>query len=82
MFVALIKVDYLRNRQKYTNILQEIAIQIPTGKIPPFKTAGVSELNKGGNNNHNASACPVEEVHFLMVRSTPDPIRTSSGGVQ
>ena len=41
MFVASIKVDYRRNRQKYTKILQEIATQIPTGKTPPFTTAGV-----------------------------------------
>ena len=38
MFVVSIKVDYRRNRQKYTNILQEIATQIPNGKTPPFTT--------------------------------------------
>ena len=41
MFVASIKVNYRRNRQKYTNIVQEITTQIPTGKTPPFATAGV-----------------------------------------
>ena len=41
MFMASIKVDYRRDRQKYTNIFQEIATHIPTGKTPPFKTAGV-----------------------------------------
>ena len=42
MFVVSIKVDYRRNGQKYTDILQEIATQIQTGKTPPFTTAGVS----------------------------------------
>ena len=42
MFVASIKVDYRSNRQKYTEILREIATQIPTGKTPPITTAGVS----------------------------------------
>ena len=41
MFVASIKVDYCCNRQKYTNILKEIAIQISTGKNTSFITAGV-----------------------------------------
>ena len=64
MFVASIKVDYFRNRQKYTEILQEIATQIPTDKIPPFTTAGVLELNLGGKNNRNTSSCPAEGAHF------------------
>ena len=41
MFVASIKVDYRRNCQKYTKLLQEISTQIPTGKTPPFTTSGV-----------------------------------------
>ena len=41
MFVDSIKVDYHRNHQKYINILREIATHIPTGKTPPFTTAGV-----------------------------------------
>ena len=60
MFVASIKVDYCCNRQKYTDILQEIATQIPNGKIPLFTTARVSELETGESNNQNASACPEE----------------------
>ena len=59
MFVASIKVDYCHNCQKYTNILQEIYIQIPTEKTPLLTTAGVSELKTGGNNNRNTSVCPV-----------------------
>ena len=59
MFVASIKVDYCHNRQKYTNILQEIYIQIPTEKTPLLTTAGVSELKTGGSNNRNTSVCPV-----------------------
>ena len=65
MFVASIKVDYHRNHQKYTEILQEIATQIPTGKTPPFTTAGVLEFKMGGNNNRNTSACPAEGTHLL-----------------
>ena len=53
MFVASIKVDYRRNRQKYTNIVQEITTQIPTGKTLPFTTPGVLDLKTGGNNNRN-----------------------------
>ena len=56
--VASIKVDYCCNRQKHTNILQEIDTQIQTGKIPPFTTAGVLEFNKGVKNKRNTSACP------------------------
>ena len=41
MFLASIKVDYRRNCQKYTKILQESATHIPTGKTPLFTTAGV-----------------------------------------
>ena len=41
MFVASIKVNYRRNCQKYTKILQESATHIPTGKTPLFTTAGV-----------------------------------------
>ena len=41
IFVASIKVDYRRNSQKYAVILQEIATNIPNGKTPLFKTAGV-----------------------------------------
>ena len=63
-FVASIKVDYCRNRQKYTDILQEITTQIPTGKTPPFATAGVSELKTGGKHNRNTSACLAEVAHL------------------
>ena len=41
MCVASIKVNYRRNRQKYTKILHEIAAHITNGKTPPFTTAGV-----------------------------------------
>ena len=64
MFVASFKVDYRRNRQKYNNILKEIATHIPTGKTPPFTTAGISELNMGGKNKRNTSACPSEGACF------------------
>ena len=64
MFVASIKVDYRRNCQKYTDILQEIATQIPTGKTPPFTMARVLELKTGGKNNRNKSECPVEGAHL------------------
>ena len=64
MFVASIKVDYRRNCQKYTDILQEIATQIPTGKTPPFTTDGILELNMGGNNNRSTSACPTDGTHL------------------
>ena len=64
MFMASIKVDYRRDRQKYTNIFQEIATHIPTGKTPPFKTAGVSELKTGEKNNRNTSSGPVEGAHL------------------
>ena len=33
---------------------------------------------KDGGNNRNKSECPTEVANFMMVRSTPDPIRTSS----
>ena len=56
--------DYHRNPQKYTDILQEIAIHISTGKTSLFTTAGVLELNTGQNNNRNTSACPAEEAHL------------------
>ena len=64
MFVASIKIGYCRNRQKYAEILQEIATQIPTSKTPPFSTAGVLELNTGGKNNRNTSACSAERAHL------------------
>ena len=64
MFVASVKVDYCRNRQKYTDILQEVVTHIPTGKTPPFTMAGVSELKTGVKNNHNTSACPTEGAHL------------------
>ena len=41
MFVASIKVDYRRNNQKYTDILQEISTQIPTDNTSPFTTDAV-----------------------------------------
>ena len=55
MFVASIKVNYCRNRQKYTKIVQEIATQITTGETPLFTMDGVSELKTGGRNNNNTS---------------------------
>ena len=64
MFVASTKVGYCRNRQKYINILQEIANQIPTDKTPLFIMAGVSELKTGGNNKRNTSAKPAEGEHL------------------
>ena len=63
MFVALIKVDYCSNGQKFTKILQEIATQISTGKTFLLKMDRVSELKTGGNNNHNTSAWPTEGSH-------------------
>ena len=56
MFVTSIKVDYLGNPQKYTEILQEITTQTPTSKTPLFKTAGISELKTGGITAINQSA--------------------------
>ena len=41
MFAASIKVDYRRNNQKYTDILQEIPTHIPTDKTPQFTMSGV-----------------------------------------
>ena len=64
MSVDSIKVNYWRYIQKYTNILQEVAIQIPTGKTPTFTTAGVTELKTGGNNNRNKSSCPEEGANL------------------
>ena len=64
MFVYSIKVDYRRNHQKYTNILQEIYIQIPTEKTPLLTTAGVSELKTRLNNNCNTSDCPAEGAYL------------------
>ena len=64
MIVASIKVNYRRNCQKYTKILQEIATQIPIVKTTPFTTAGVSELKTGGNNKRNTSVCPAEVTHL------------------
>ena len=64
MFVASIKVDYSHNRQKYTELLQEISTQIPTCKTSQFTTAAVSELKTGGNNNCNTSSCPIEGAYL------------------
>ena len=82
MFVASIKVDYRRNRQKYTEILQEISTQIPTVETPPFTTDVLLELKTGGNNKRNTSACPKEGTHFpdgtLYTGSYPYKQRVSS----
>ena len=64
IFMDSIKADYCSNRQKYTGILQKIATQIPTGKIPLFTKAGVSGLKTGGTNIHNTSAWPAEGEIF------------------
>ena len=82
MFVDSIKVDYHRNHQKYINILREIATHIPTGKTPPFTTAGVSEIKTGGNHNCNTSVCPAEGSNFPDVTLYIGSYPTSSGRVQ
>ena len=64
IFVASIKVDYCRSLKKYTEILQEMATQIPTSKTPPFTMAWLLELNTGGNNERNTSAYPAEGAIF------------------
>ena len=78
IFVASIKVDYRCNRQKYTEVLQENDTQIPTGKTPPFTTSGVSEHKTGGRINAMHQRALQKEHIYLMVRSIPDPICTSS----
>ena len=53
MFVSSLKVDYIRNRQNYTETLQEIATHIPTTKSQPLSPTRVSKMNSiegsGGN---------------------------------
>jgi len=58
MFVSSLKVDYRRNRQDYTEILQEIATQIPNTKTTPFSPTGVAEINRIERGD-----CPASGAH-------------------
>ena len=79
IFVASIKVDYRRNRQKYTNILKKKE----TPRLQLVKHHRSQRLGYWNSRqeekitaiNHHALQ---KENIFLMVRSTPYPIRLSS----
>ena len=66
IFVSSLKVYHRRNIQNYTNILHEIASQIPTTKSQPLNPIGVSELNRieGRGGNRFGGDCPASRAHM------------------
>ena len=73
MFLSSLKVDYRRNRQVYTDILQELAMQIPVSATQPFSPTSVSDIHR------------VDERNKLIWQTEPFtsvPTPTSSGTVR
>ena len=66
IFLSSIKVNYRHNRQNYTEILQEIAMQIPTTKSQLFSPTGVYEPNRveGRGGNRSDGDCPASGAHM------------------
>ena len=62
MFLSSLKVDYRRNRQVYTDILQELATQIPVSATQPFSPTSVSDIHRV--DERNKGKCPASGAHM------------------
>ena len=64
LFVSSLQVDYRRNRQPYTEILQEIATQIPATSTQPFSPTSVSDIHRiEGGRDGSTNDCPTSGAH-------------------